>query len=548
MHSVFPNFDTFGVMVDCSRGAVYSVSALKRFLDIMEKLGYNMLSLYTEDTYEIEGEPYFGYLRGRYTREQLREIDAYARARGIELIPCIQTLAHLGRLRQYSVYDGLFDTGDILLAGDSRVYELIDKMFAACADTFTSRRINIGMDEAAMIGLGRYLTQHGYTDKYKILTEHLARVNEIAKKYGFTPLMWSDMYFRFATHGETYRVDEIIMTDKEKAMVPNGMELIYWDYYTLRRERYDVMFENHRILSDKLWFAGGIWTWTGFIPHNDATLRLTRPALASCAEKGIRNVFFAMWGDGGAECSIFSVLPAMFTISRLAAGETDENKIKEDFRAFTGIAYDDFMKVERPDQMKTTISNPNFCWEYIRNPSKYMLYNDPFLGKYDTTVRGGEGALYAEYAEELHPLASHPIYGYLFELSEKLCRALSYKYELGARTRRAYKAGDRDALAVLTEDYRKAEDAVRKFHESFRRAWYRDKKPQGFEIHDIRLGGLAARLAACGSRLADFLAGKITEIPELDEEPLCPDGGGAVPTPHLCSANGYSGIVSACGL
>ena len=44
MQAVFPNFDTLGIMIDCSHGAVYTVAALKCFLDIMQKLGYNMLS------------------------------------------------------------------------------------------------------------------------------------------------------------------------------------------------------------------------------------------------------------------------------------------------------------------------------------------------------------------------------------------------------------------------------------------------------------------------------------------------------------------------
>ena len=94
----------------------------------MSAMGYNALLLYTEDTYEVEGEPYFGYFRGRYTQAEIKEIDAYAKNKGIELIPCIQTLAHLGRLRAQDPYDPLFDCNDILLADDERVYALIDSI------------------------------------------------------------------------------------------------------------------------------------------------------------------------------------------------------------------------------------------------------------------------------------------------------------------------------------------------------------------------------------------------------------------------------------
>ena len=34
--------------------------------------------LYTEDTYEVDGQPYFGYMRGRYSKEEMKEIDDFA--------------------------------------------------------------------------------------------------------------------------------------------------------------------------------------------------------------------------------------------------------------------------------------------------------------------------------------------------------------------------------------------------------------------------------------------------------------------------------------
>ena len=72
------NFKHLGVMLDCSRNAVMNVASVKKYIDILEKLGYNTLMLYTEETYEVDNQPYFGYLRGRYTQKEMQEIDAYA--------------------------------------------------------------------------------------------------------------------------------------------------------------------------------------------------------------------------------------------------------------------------------------------------------------------------------------------------------------------------------------------------------------------------------------------------------------------------------------
>ena len=89
------NFKTFGVMLDMSRNAVMTVPALKKYMLTIKKMGYNALLLYCEDTYEVEGEPYFGYMRGRYSIAEMKEIDAYAQSIKMEVIPCIQTLANM---------------------------------------------------------------------------------------------------------------------------------------------------------------------------------------------------------------------------------------------------------------------------------------------------------------------------------------------------------------------------------------------------------------------------------------------------------------------
>ena len=60
-----PLFITNGAMLDCSRNAVMKVEWVKFFLRKMALMGMNALMLYTEDPYEVEERPYFGYMRGR---------------------------------------------------------------------------------------------------------------------------------------------------------------------------------------------------------------------------------------------------------------------------------------------------------------------------------------------------------------------------------------------------------------------------------------------------------------------------------------------------
>ena len=185
------------LLVDCSRNAVLAVQAAKKLICIAASLGYTSLMLGTADTYEVNNEPEFGYLRSRYTKADMKELNNYANNVGIELIPCIQTLAHLKELnRYYKEYLSLFDIDDILMCGNERVYQLFENIFATLAECYTTRRIHIGMDEAGHLGRGQYFTKNGYRTPFDILTEHLNVVSEIAKKYGFSLIMWSDTFMR----------------------------------------------------------------------------------------------------------------------------------------------------------------------------------------------------------------------------------------------------------------------------------------------------------------------------------------------------------------
>lgn len=60
-------------MIDCSRNAVMSPAAIKRFVKVTSAPGYDTLMLYTEDTYEVDSEPFFGHLRGRFLKSELSE-------------------------------------------------------------------------------------------------------------------------------------------------------------------------------------------------------------------------------------------------------------------------------------------------------------------------------------------------------------------------------------------------------------------------------------------------------------------------------------------
>ena len=508
-------FETLGVMLDMSRNAVMSLEGAKRFIPLLSKMGYNCIFLYTEDTYEVNDEPYFGYMRGRYTKDEMKELDAFAASYGIEIIPCIQTLAHLATITRWGKYP--MDTPGILMADDERTYELVDRMFATLNECFKTRRIHVGMDEAHNLGRGKHLDRFGYETVDVIMKRHLSRIVEIANKYNYELMIWSDMYFRPWNNGDYYIPKTTVPKEYVDAL-PSTVIPVYWDYYSMDEECYSDMMQNHKQLSKNTWFAGGAWTWGGFLPHNKFSLKTMCPGINAAKKNGIKHVFFTMWGDNGAECSKFSVLPALFYLAQYSKGVTDEEKIKAKFKSMFGISYDDFVLLDAPNEFVPGVTKPN----NPKNPVKYMLYSDYFVGHLDYTVADGGYDFFCE-KEALLAAASKKSrkYGYLFDNAAKLCGVLKYKYDLGFKTRAAYKAGNKEELSRLAKDeYVKCEKAITVFYNSFKKQWMTDNKPFGFEVHDIRLGGLIKRTESCRLRLLDYVGGKIESIPELEVEIL----------------------------
>lgn len=507
---------TFGIMLDCSRNAIMKPEKVKEFAKMLADMGYNMLQLYTEDTYEIEGEPFFGYMRGRYTKEELKNIDSYCTSIGIELIPCIQTLRHLTQMARWPAYWHLFDIQDILLVGDEQVYVLIEKMFQTLSECFTSRRVNIGMDEAHYLGLGRYLSRHGYRNRTDILLEHLQKVKEIAEKYGFTLMMWSDMFFRPNNNGSyQYPAGEPKLPQEMIDRVPEGVELIYWDYESKDTSHFDMMMDAHaKFTNNTTGFAGGIWNWSSFAPNNRYSIEHIAASLRSALSHNTSTIMYTIWGNHGKECSFFSALPALFAAAQMYHGNFDISDIAEKFQQKYGYSFQEFVDL---DLVNDTEDEPT----HWHNPCRYLLFNDPFLGLFDYTVTDDLSERYAAAVQKIGASVNGRSYDYIFDFHHKLLQVMVRKCDLGRRIRKAYDGKDKNALqAILHEDFPALDTDIRAMYYALKKSWYIENKSFGFEVQDQRFGGLLFRLQQCADRLQAYVNGDLDQIEELEEKQL----------------------------
>ena len=514
-----PCFQELSYMLDCSRNAVPTVEAVKKLIRRMALMGYNALLLYMEDTYVLEGYPYFGYMRGRYTHAELKEIDDYAAGFGIEVIPCIQTLAHLNAIFRWNAFDSVHDTGDILLPDAEQTYTLIRAMISTCAELFRSRQIHIGMDEAEMLGKGKHEALHGPEDRTAILLRHLNRVAEICREYGFRPKMWSDMFMkalRPLPEEEWPNYEQQI-----REQIPENVQLVYWDYYARQKEKYDHNIKLHQRLSQRICFAGGAWKWSGFAPLLDHSMLASKLALASCLEYGVTDVMLTAWGDNGSECDMWTTLPVMQYYAEVChTGHVDiaSDTLAARMLACTGVICEDMMAASRLNYVP---HNPA-PGKLSAGPAKYFLYQDPMLGLFDRHVDPAAcAAHYRDCAAAMHLAAQrNDRETIVFETMEKLALTLEKKCDFGIRLKNAYDAGDRIALDALAEECEEIVCRIEDFRASLEKQWREKYKAFGWEVQDIRLGGLMCRMHTTAARICAYLNGAVDHLEELEETRL----------------------------
>ncbi len=522
------HFAKTGAMLDCSRGCVMSVPAVKAWIRMQASVGMNSLMLYTEDTYEVPEYPYFGAFRGRYKEEELREMDQYAQMFGIELVPCIQTLGHLQQPLRWPAMSHMRDTLDILMVGNETVYQFIRSCLQQISRCFTTKRVHLGMDEAWTLGLGQYLIKNGFCTKDKIMEQHLARVMELCEEFGLEPMMWSDMFFRQHSPTEGY-YDVPFDTDMTtKAVPPEKMALVYWDYYHFDEAFYRGYFKLHRQLTGHVIFAGGGWSWNGTVPNLKTGMGVTSAALRACKTEHVEEIVFTLWGDDNTETPVFSALGPVLLGAEYGFGqEPDEARVREKFEFLTGCSYDEYRVLGDFDVWNDEADPVNFC----PCPSKNLFYQDVLMGLYDgqmEQVPVGEyyAGLCARMTEHVGACSFawknsfwHLEMDMILDYYQMYAKVLAVKADLGLKLRSAYLSGDKETIAYLCrENLQKAIEGVNACRKLREKLWLSEGRIFGWEVIDIRFRSLAGRMESAKERLEAYLSGEIDCLPELEEE------------------------------
>ncbi len=529
-------FEVLSVMIDTSRAGVPTVATVEKTLDYLAVMGYGMAMLYTEDTVCVENRPYFGYMRGRYSQEELRAIDDYAFTYGIEMIPCLECYGHMGKYLFWKEAAPIKDTGEVLLAREAETFRFLDDLIGTTSKCFRSRRIHIGMDEAWDMGRGAFLDKHGYVPPFQIFNEFMEELVSITRKYGLTPMMWADMYFRHSAPNGGYYEEATVIPPEVAEKIPQEMELVFW-HYGEKPYCDDYMLKKFNSLGKKTIYAGGNWSWVGHFPEHHYTMDAVRFSLRACRDNNVREAMLTLWLNDNAECDLFANLFDLSFFAELCYNaDATEEVLRARFEACTGGDYETFLAMSLyHNKFENGETYSHFSHRFLGKP---LFWQDILDGLYDTHLFAQPmAAHYAACAQRMKNAPADRWQG----LYKHACRVFDYlavKCLVAETLWPAYQEGNRKALRNIADTLLPLLlEKTQAVHEGHRDLWLDRMKATGWCNLDIRYAGVAARCRTAKLLLDRYLAGEDAVMEELEEMRLHKGLNGFIEYSKIASPN-----------
>ena len=208
-----PRFSWRGLMIDVSRH-FFSKEQLIKTIDAMAIHKLNVLHLHLTDDpgWRIEIDQYpklidvgavgdmtnqEGPERLYYSKDEIREIVAYAGQRNIMVVPEIEMPGH--SIAAAKAYPEFFDGYMTYNPGNEQTYEFVRNILTEVMELFPSGYLHFGGDEvrnhrwAELPEIDAFMQEHGYTDLHEVEGHFDRFVADFIAEQGYTPIGWDEV-------------------------------------------------------------------------------------------------------------------------------------------------------------------------------------------------------------------------------------------------------------------------------------------------------------------------------------------------------------------
>lgn len=291
-----------GVMLDVSRDRVPTMREMLALVDTLAAFKCNHLQLYIEHTFAYSGHEAAWQGWSPITPDELRRIDAYAHARGVEVAAnqnCFGHLAHWLRLPGYAhlaetTGDWMFDiwprSGPFSLCPtEPASFAFVRDLITQQARCVKGELFNINCDEVYDIAYGRSRLEVERRGRVAVFTEFLRSVAGSVREAGKRPMFWADVIL---THADKPEHAAELASLREFDMIA-----LVWGYEP------DTPFEAHvrRVHEAGLeaWVCPGTSSWRAITGRTREREANVAAALHAAMSERARGFLLCEWGDVG---------------------------------------------------------------------------------------------------------------------------------------------------------------------------------------------------------------------------------------------------------
>jgi hypothetical protein len=318
-----PDFPKRGIMLDVSRGKVPTRETLLGLVDLCVRLKLNVLMLYVEHTFQFRRHPQIGAGDSPLEAELLRELDGYAAARHVELVPNLQSLGHMDHILALPEYQHLAETDArwTLACAEPGSYELLRDLYDEFLPNFRSRLFCVDCDEPWDLGRGKSKEMAEALGPGGLLLDHVRRIGELAREHRRQLMVWADF-----VHQHPERIGEF------------GRDVIFLDWWYEAEHDFEKVrrFAEHDLA---FWVCPGTSSWNCLFPRMDNALtNISRWADAGRRHGG-DGLLVTDWGDfGHYNLQGNSWLPFAWAAQQAWSGDEDAARFD---RAFSRLVFGD---------------------------------------------------------------------------------------------------------------------------------------------------------------------------------------------------------------
>ncbi len=462
-----PVLEHRGVMLDLSRGRVYTLEFLKDLVVKLAQMKMNVLQLYIEHTFAFPSFPEFWKGSDPITPDEIRELDQWCSAHFVELQPNLQSFGHCRRILTTKRFRHLSESTLYwtLSPAESETYSLIDTMYGEFLPLFSSNRLNVCSDETYDIGNGKSAALAAELGKGRLYLSHILRLRSAAAVHGKKIMVFGDVILKYP---------ELI------SELPDDIIFIDWIYDPKDSYETPKMFGE---AGKPFWVCPGTGSWNSLFPRQEGALKNIAEFTMEGIKNGAQGMLLADWGDHGCYSMPVTVL---FSYAAAASVSWTGKKNIIDEQVSRMLQEPSYASLQK---LLASIYRIPPLWSKNRSQCVIALFDEPLTGK---SITG------CEVPDDLMPYQELPdgIVGVLDPESHHLMRPLFQLSE-----------------AVLSEIGEKAREA-RNILPDISHAPWRDQYRWIIDAFDL----LAEKVRFCRSVRNGFTSASVSEDLMLDWE------------------------------